>query len=38
MAELYVNDYLMNLKRLNWNGQLGFIGGTIKNLRIWRSR
>ena len=28
MAELYVNDYLMNLKRVKWNGRIGVIGDT----------
>jgi hypothetical protein len=26
MVEVYVNGYLMNLKRMKWDGQIGFIG------------
>jgi hypothetical protein len=26
MVEVYVNGYLMNLKRVKWDGQIGFIG------------
>jgi hypothetical protein len=26
MLELYVNDYLMNLKRVSYNGRIGFVG------------
>ena len=41
MMELYVNDYLMNLKRIPCNGQLGFIGGGdavgFKNITVWQS-
>jgi hypothetical protein len=40
MAELYVNDYLMNLKRVKWNGRIGVIGDTgsaPKNLEVWQS-
>jgi len=40
MAELYVNDYLMNLKRVKWNGRLGIIGRTRsspKGVEVWRS-
>ena len=42
MMELYVNDYLMNLKRVHWNGQIGLIGagheGTFKNIKVWESK
>lgn len=41
MMELYLNDYLMNLKRVRCNGQLGFIGAdketAFKNIKVWRS-
>jgi hypothetical protein len=41
MMELYVNDYLMNLKRMNCNGQIGFIGAdnttAFKNIKVWQS-
>jgi hypothetical protein len=40
MAELYMNDYLMNLKRVTCNGQIGFIGageGVFKNIKVWQS-
>ena len=41
MMELYVNDYLMNLKRVSCNGQIGFMGaddaGAFKNIMVWQS-
>ena len=41
MMELYINDYLMNLKRMNCNGQIGFIGAdnttAFKNINVWQS-
>ena len=40
MTELYINDYLMNLKRVKCSGQIGFIGageGVFKNIRVWQS-
>jgi hypothetical protein len=41
MMELYVNDYLMNLKRMKCNGQIGFIGAdkeiAFKNINVWQS-
>jgi len=41
MMELYVNDYLMNLKRMNCNGQIGLIvadnAAAFKNIKIWQS-
>jgi hypothetical protein len=42
MMELYINDYLMNLKRLNGNGRIGFISAdnmtSFKNIKIWQSK
>ncbi|MEI7901679.1 MAG: hypothetical protein WCK89_15610 [bacterium] len=42
MMELYVNDYLMNLKRMKCNGQIGFIGAVneagFKNVKVWESK
>ena len=41
MLELYVNDYLMNLKRVKCNGQIGFMGAddqaAFKNIKVWQS-
>ena len=41
MMELYINDYLMNLKRVKCKGQIGFMGsdneGTFKNIKVWQS-
>ncbi|MHC4656529.1 MAG: glycoside hydrolase family protein, partial [Planctomycetota bacterium] len=41
MMELYINDYLMNLKRVKCNGQVGFMGaddeGVFKNIKVWQS-
>jgi len=41
MMELYINDYLMNLKRIKCNGHIGFMGiddkGTFKNIKVWQS-
>jgi len=41
MMELYINDYLMNLKRVKCNGQVGFMGaddeGAFKNIKVWQS-
>jgi len=42
MMELYINDYLMNLKRVKCNGQVGFMGaddeGAFKNIKVWQSK
>ena len=42
MMELYINDYLMNLKRLNCNGRIGFISAdnmtSFKNIKVWQSK
>ncbi len=42
MLELYINDYLMNLKRVQCNGRIGFISkkgkGPFSAIRVWRSR
>ena len=42
MMELYVNDYLMNLKRVRCNGRIGFMGaddaGAFKSIRVWQSK
>lgn len=41
MMELYVNDYLMNVKRFTWNGRLGVIGAAGRwptRLDVWQSR
>ena len=40
MAELYVNDYLMNLKRVKWNGRMGIISrddDLPKQVEVWQS-
>jgi hypothetical protein len=37
MMELYVNDYLMNLKRVPCNGQIGFLGEDVHEIAVWRS-
>jgi sucrose-6-phosphate hydrolase SacC (GH32 family) len=37
MAELYVNDYLMNLKRVRCNGKIGFLGDGIRGIEVWQS-
>jgi len=41
MMELYINDYLMNLKRVKCSGQVGFMGaddeGAFKNIKVWQS-
>ncbi|MCX6865553.1 MAG: hypothetical protein NTV46_04930, partial [Verrucomicrobia bacterium] len=41
MMELYINDYLMNLKRMNCNGRIGFIGAdnmiSFKNIKVWHN-
>jgi hypothetical protein len=41
MMELYVNDYLMNLKRVRCNGQIGFMGAgneaAFKDIKVWQS-
>jgi len=41
MMELYINDYLMNLKRVKCNGQIGFMGagdeGAFVNIKAWQS-
>ena len=37
MLELYVNEYLMNLKRARWNGRIGFTGSPVEDsiLTAW---
>jgi hypothetical protein len=39
--ELYINDYLMNLKRLKCNGHIGLMGadnvGAFENIKVWHS-
>ncbi|HUT09866.1 MAG TPA: hypothetical protein VMY42_05185 [Thermoguttaceae bacterium] len=40
MMELYINDYLMNLKRVKWNGHIGLIGAdnnALQNIDVWQS-
>jgi sucrose-6-phosphate hydrolase SacC (GH32 family) len=40
MAELYVNEYLMNLKRVKWNGHVGIISrdNDLPNkVKVWQS-
>jgi len=39
MMELYVNDYLMNLKRVKWNGRIGLIGAgdAVQDTVVWQS-
>ena len=42
MMELYVNDYLMNLKRVKCDRQIGIMGGdsagSVKDIRVWQSK
>ena len=42
MLELYVNDYLMNLKRVSYNGRLGFMvddrQDAFKDISVWQSK
>ena len=42
MMELYINDYLMNLKRTKCNGQIAFMGAddedAFKNIKVWQSK
>jgi hypothetical protein len=39
MLELYVNDYLMNLKRFACNGRIGFMGADMfKEVNVWQGR
>ena len=42
MLELYVNDYLMNLKRVSYNGRIGFMAddrqGAFKEISVWQSK
>ena len=42
MIELYVNDYLMNLKRVSYNGRIGFMAadrqGAFKDISVWQSK
>jgi hypothetical protein len=42
MIELYVNDYLMNLKRVSYNGRLGFMvddrQDAFKDISVWQSK
>ncbi|MCX6872331.1 MAG: hypothetical protein NTW21_00755 [Verrucomicrobia bacterium] len=39
MLETYMNDHLMTLKRVNWNGRMGVIGQTghknVRDLKVW---
>ena len=41
MVELYINDYLMNLKRLHCDGHIGFFGinhtKKFQQLKVWQS-
>ena len=41
LMELYINDYLMNLNRVQCNGQIGFMGAdnayTFKDIEVWQS-
>jgi len=40
MMELYVSDYLMNLKRVKWKGRIGLIGAgsnAFQNIEVWQS-
>ncbi len=40
MTELYVNDYLMNLKRVKWNGRIGIISrddDLPNKVNVWQS-
>ena len=37
MVELYVNEYLMNLKRVPCNGQIGFLDADFQDIKVWRS-
>ncbi len=42
MMEVYINDYLMTLKTIKCNGQIGFICGGDKNtfgrINAWQSK
>ena len=42
MMELYINDYLMNTKRIQYNGRIGFLGGddaaAFRNISVWQSK
>ena len=42
MLERYVNDYLMNLKRVFYNGRTGFMAddrqGAFKDISVWQSK
>jgi hypothetical protein len=42
MMELYINDYLMNTKRMQYNGRIGFMGGddaaAFRNISVWQSK
>jgi hypothetical protein len=42
MIELYVNDYLMNLKRVSYKGRIGFTAddrqGAFKDISVWQSK
>jgi len=42
MMELYINDYLMNTIRVQYNGQVGFMGadgeGAFRDIRVWQSK
>lgn len=41
MMELYVNDFLMNLKRMNCNGRIGVTGpdhaAAFRDVKVWQS-
>jgi hypothetical protein len=41
MMELYVNDYLMNLKALNYDGRIGFLEkgrSEVRDVTVWQSK
>ena len=38
MVEIYVNEYLMNLKRVPCNGQIGFLGADFQEIKAWQSK
>jgi len=41
-CRVYVNDYLMNLKRVSYNGRIGFMGDdrqdAFKDISVWQSK
>lgn len=42
IIEIYVNDYLMNSKRMKCNGRIGLVGkaepGTIRQVKMWTEK